>query len=165
MPSSKLIKILNIFAGIAECCSGKNVLLSLFTRGWQYGFAVEKEDCIANITRMDMDLPTKIQSFVAQIVSNYCIYSCFGIPSDTMLNFSMVTREIEWNTHNLPLPTAIREHLHPTPTKTPNGRPKAKNGGECKGKEKVLELAFLCLWSAIVKNDLRQRTEKRTESS
>ena len=98
------------------------------------------EDRIANITRMDMNLATKIQLFVAQIVSDCCSYSSFKIPNDAMLNCSMRMGDIEWNTPNLPLPTAIRERLYPMPNKTLNGGPKAKNGGGSKGNDNVLDL-------------------------
>ena len=103
---SQPIKILNIFTGIVKGCMWENALLSLFTIGWQ-SFALEKEDHITNITRMDMNLPDKIQSFLAQTVSDYCSYAHFEIPENVMLNCSMATRDTHQEEYPQP-PTSCR---------------------------------------------------------
>ena len=76
-------------------------------------FVKVNEECLAKITNIiDKELPTKIQSFVSQVTSEYCADTHFGMPDSAILNCQKVKRDIMWDLANPP-PHTKRQQDHP----------------------------------------------------
>ena len=108
---------MNISASITEEYSGKKSKISKFVRDW-HTFLKDNEERLADITNsIDKYLPPHIQSFVSQVISEYCAHTRFGIPDSAILNCQMVKRDIMWGLAKFPLPPSVKNIIHPTATK------------------------------------------------
>ena len=82
------------------------------------------------ILKEDKDLPAKIQSFVAQITSDYCTSARFSLPDDALLDTNRTKWYINRQTYTLILPNFIKRILHPISSTniTSNTKEKANKG-------------------------------------
>ena len=86
-------------------------------RDW-HTFVKVSQEHLSDITNsIDKDLPTRIQSFLSQVTSDYFADTCFGILDSDIINCQMVKRDIIWGLAKIPLPPGFNKIIHPTAIK------------------------------------------------
>ena len=129
---NQLIKILKISASIAEEYSEQESKLSKFVRDWHTFVKVNEERLVDITNSIDKDLPPLIKSFVSQVTSDYCADTRFVMLESAILNYQMVKRDIIWGLAKLPIPSSVKNIIHPTATKSKPPRADIPVPGGCR---------------------------------